>query len=101
MTAFNVFRILADVSHTSSKIILIWAIHSNSSAEGRVCFHVCHKTRLTRSTGVSLITQALYALVFCTRYLDIFTSSATGDGLHIWNFTLKVCLLKSANAKPC
>jgi ER lumen protein retaining receptor len=39
---------------------------------------------------VSLITQALYALVFCTRYLDIFTSSATKDAEHTWNFTLKV-----------
>ena len=30
----NVFRILGDVSHTASKCILIWAIHSNRSAEG-------------------------------------------------------------------
>jgi ER lumen protein retaining receptor len=70
---FNLFHILGDVSHTSSKLILIWAIHSNSSAE-----------------GVSLITQVLYALVFGTRYLDIFTSSATKDGWHTWNFSLKV-----------
>jgi hypothetical protein len=42
------------------------------------------------SPGVSLLTQALYALVFCSRYLDIFTSSATEDGWHKWNFTLKV-----------
>jgi hypothetical protein len=33
---FNVFHILGDVSHTSSKLILIWAIHSNSSAEGKL-----------------------------------------------------------------
>lgn len=32
---FNVFHILGDVSHTTSKLILIWAIHSNSSAEGK------------------------------------------------------------------
>jgi len=70
---FNLFHILGDVSHTSSKLILIWAIHSNSSAE-----------------GVSLITQVLYALVFGTRYLDIFTSSATKDGWHTWNFSLKI-----------
>lgn len=31
---FNLFHILGDVSHTSSKLILIWAIHANSSAEG-------------------------------------------------------------------
>lgn len=48
------------------------------------------QTWLIAWTGVSLITQALYALVFCTRYLDIFTSSATADGWHTWNFTLKV-----------
>ncbi|KAF2822477.1 hypothetical protein CC86DRAFT_372983 [Ophiobolus disseminans] len=73
MTVFNVFRVLGDVSHTASKAILIWAIHKNSSAE-----------------GVSLITQALYASVFCTRYLDIFTSPVTADGAHVWNFTLKL-----------
>jgi ER lumen protein retaining receptor len=33
---FNVFHILGDVSHTLSKLILIWAIHSNSSAEGPI-----------------------------------------------------------------
>jgi hypothetical protein len=32
---FNVFHVLGDVSHTVSKLILIWAIHGNSSAEGR------------------------------------------------------------------
>ncbi|KAH7092632.1 ER lumen protein retaining receptor-domain-containing protein [Paraphoma chrysanthemicola] len=70
---FNVFHIFGDISHTASKLILIWAIHSNSSAE-----------------GVSLISQSMYALVFCTRYLDIFTSSATADAWHTWNFTLKI-----------
>jgi hypothetical protein len=49
----NIFRILADFSHAASKITLMVAIHRNSSAE-----------------GVSLLTQLLYALVFCARYLD-------------------------------
>lgn len=31
---FNVFRVMGDLSHTGSKLILMWAIHSNSSAEG-------------------------------------------------------------------
>ncbi|MCJ1411516.1 hypothetical protein MMC19_005606 [Ptychographa xylographoides] len=65
----NVFRILGDVSHTVSKCILIWAIHSNKSAE-----------------GVSLITQALYVAVFCTRYLDLFW---VPPAVSLWNFTLK------------
>jgi ER lumen protein retaining receptor len=40
--------------------------------------------------GVSLITQVLYAIVFCSRYLDIFVTSATKDTGHVWNFTLKI-----------
>lgn len=31
---WNVFRLLADISHFSSKCILIWSIHTNKSAEG-------------------------------------------------------------------
>ncbi|EXJ87232.1 hypothetical protein A1O3_04191 [Capronia epimyces CBS 606.96] len=65
----NVFRILGDVSHTASKCILIYAIHSNQSAE-----------------GVSLITQILYIAVFCTRYLDLFW---VRPSLSWWNFILK------------
>lgn len=51
----NFFRLVGDLSHISSKCILIWAIHRNKSAE-----------------GVSLLTQMLYAAVFVTRYLDLF-----------------------------
>jgi ER lumen protein retaining receptor len=65
----NVFRILADVSHTASKCILIWAIHNNKSAE-----------------GVSLITQILYIAVFTTRYLDLFWVRPQASW---WNFILK------------
>ncbi|KAI9734791.1 MAG: hypothetical protein M1818_006778 [Claussenomyces sp. TS43310] len=61
---------MADVSHTLSKCILIFAIHRNRSAE-----------------GVSLITQALYAMVFCARYLNIFT---VRPGASYWNFYLKI-----------
>lgn len=32
----NFFRILADLTHALSKIILIFAIHRNRSAEGRL-----------------------------------------------------------------
>lgn len=65
----NVFRILGDVSHTASKCILIWAIHSNKSAE-----------------GVSLLTQILYIAVFTTRYLDLFWVPPQWSW---WNFILK------------
>ncbi|KAG9236438.1 ER lumen protein retaining receptor-domain-containing protein [Amylocarpus encephaloides] len=76
MPGMNIFRILADVAHTLSKCILIYAIHRNKSSE-----------------GVSLITQALYALVFMTRYVDIFDHYAWWS---VWNFTLKIFYLLSS-----
>jgi len=63
------------VSHTLSKCILIWAIHSNSSAE-----------------GVSLITQVFYCLVFLARYLDFFSAWH----LSAWNNTLKTFYVSSS-----
>ena len=72
----NVFRILGDLSHTSSKCILIWAIHHNRSAE-----------------GVSLLTQLLYILVFVTRYLDLFWVE---PWFSWWNFVLKIFYMLSS-----
>lgn len=40
--------------------------------------------------GVSLITQGLYALVFCTRYLDIFSEQSA------WNFIFKIFYISSS-----
>ncbi|GAB1729825.1 hypothetical protein NU195Hw_g8794t1 [Hortaea werneckii] len=72
----NVFRILADVSHTASKCILIYQIHHNKSAE-----------------GVSLLTQLLYILVFGTRYLDLFW---VPPSMSWWNFILKIFYITSS-----
>ncbi len=73
LTSYQIFRILGDVSHTLSKCILIFAIHRNHSTE-----------------GVSLITQALYCLVFIARYLDLF------NYFRWWNTTLKVFYILSS-----
>ncbi|KAG6038300.1 hypothetical protein E4U41_004376 [Claviceps citrina] len=73
MVSFNIFRILGDLSHLASKGILISSIHRNRSAE-----------------GVSLITQGLYALVFCTRYLDIFREKI------LWNLIFKIVYIVSS-----
>ncbi|KAI9830307.1 MAG: hypothetical protein M1826_004918 [Phylliscum demangeonii] len=75
MAVMNIFRILGDVSHTLSKCILIVAIHRNHSAE-----------------GVSLITQALYGLVFVTRYLDLLSVGSWTwwrTMVGVWNVVLK------------
>ncbi|CZT22453.1 related to endoplasmic reticulum retention receptor [Ramularia collo-cygni] len=72
----NIFRILGDVSHSASKIILIWSCHNNKSAE-----------------GVSLLTQLLYILVFGSRYLDLFW---VPPSVNLWNFVLKICYISSS-----
>ncbi|ORY55472.1 ER lumen protein retaining receptor [Pseudomassariella vexata] len=73
MGAWNIFRIMGDLSHILSKCILIFAIHRNRSAE-----------------GVSMITQVLYGVVFITRYLDVFTESSA------WNLFFKIFYIFSS-----
>ncbi|KAK6410467.1 hypothetical protein LTR95_018199 [Oleoguttula sp. CCFEE 5521] len=74
--SMNVFRIFGDLSHMASKIILITAIHRNSSAE-----------------GVSLLTQLLYGLVFVTRYVDLLW---TVPWRAAWNFVFKITYLSTS-----
>jgi hypothetical protein len=47
-------------------------------------------------TGVSLITQMLYIMVFCTRYLDLFYSHPFANWHATWNFTLKLFYIGSS-----
>ncbi|RYP20414.1 hypothetical protein DL765_002790 [Monosporascus sp. GIB2] len=70
---WNIFRISGDISHIVSKCILIFAIHRNRSAE-----------------GVSMITQILYAVVFCSRYTDLFSET------YAWNVFFKVFYILSS-----
>jgi len=56
----NAYRLTGDLCHLASKVILILTIHLRKSAE-----------------GISLLTQMLYALVFLTRYTDIFSPHAS------------------------
>lgn len=89
MAVWNVFRFLGDISHTISKCILIWAIHSNRSAEGQPhprLRRIAYQLTDVLSLGVSLLTQALYVLVFLTRYLDLFWTKPSDSE---WNFSLK------------
>lgn len=79
MPSVTIFRILADLSHMSSKGILIWAIHSNKSAE-----------------GVSLLTQLLYVLVFITRYLDLFFYNPFASWITIWNTIFKIVFITTS-----
>ncbi|KAJ7610158.1 ER lumen protein retaining receptor-domain-containing protein [Roridomyces roridus] len=70
----NPFRAAGDCVHFASKCILIWSIHRNNSAE-----------------GISLLTQAMYALVFIMRYIDLFFR-----WVSLYNFAMKIIYIASA-----
>ncbi|KFX96131.1 hypothetical protein V497_01654 [Pseudogymnoascus sp. VKM F-4516 (FW-969)] len=72
----NIWRILADLTHALSKCILIFAIHRNRSSE-----------------GVSVVSQALYVVVFCTRYIDLFWKDPRAN---YWNFIFKIFYIVSS-----
>ncbi|KAJ4843932.1 ER lumen protein-retaining receptor A [Turnera subulata] len=72
----NVFRFLGDMTHLISILILLLKIYATKSC-----------------SGISLKTQELYALVFLTRYLDLFT-----DFISVYNSFMKVVFVGTSLA---
>lgn len=70
----NIFRLAADFSHVLSIILLLHKIHTSKSA-----------------AGISFKTQALYALVFVTRYIDLFIHY-----ISLYNTILKIVFLTTS-----
>ncbi|KAF1884043.1 hypothetical protein Lal_00013003 [Lupinus albus] len=70
----NIFRLSGDMTHLASVLVLLLKIHTIKSC-----------------AGVSLKTQELYALVFASRYLDIFTNYVS-----LYNTTMKLIFLGSS-----
>ncbi|KAM4721558.1 ER lumen protein-retaining receptor 3 [Rhinophrynus dorsalis] len=70
----NVFRILGDVSHLLAIIILLMKMWKTKSC-----------------AGISAKSQLLFALVFTTRYLDLFTTY-----ISVYNTVMKVIFLLCA-----
>ncbi|CDO74701.1 hypothetical protein BN946_scf184847.g9 [Trametes cinnabarina] len=70
----NIFRLLGDLSHLASILILLQKIRSTRSCR-----------------GISFKTQALYATVFITRYLDLFY-----DWVSLYNFAMKIFFIASS-----
>jgi ER lumen protein retaining receptor len=70
----NIFRLTADMTHLMSIVVLLLKIHTIKSC-----------------AGISLKTQELYALVFATRYLDLFTVF-----LSLYNTVMKLIFLSSS-----
>ncbi|KAL5332241.1 ER lumen protein retaining receptor-domain-containing protein [Aspergillus crustosus] len=71
----NIFRLLADFSHLASIFILLQKMKTSSSC-----------------SGLSFKSQALYLMVFVTRYLDLFW--AFTDSLY--NTTFKILFIGSS-----
>ncbi|CAD6568264.1 MAG: endoplasmic reticulum retention protein, partial [Cyphobasidiales sp. Tagirdzhanova-0007] len=71
----NIFRLLGDLSHLASILILIQKIHKSRSCR-----------------GISFKTQALYLVVFATRYIDLFT----GPYYSVYNTIMKLIFLASS-----
>ncbi|PKA63833.1 ER lumen protein retaining receptor [Apostasia shenzhenica] len=67
----NIFRLAGDMMHLMSVIVLLLKVHTIKSC-----------------AGISLKTQELYALVFVSRYLNIFT-----DFISLYNTIMKLIFL--------
>ncbi|XP_047319313.1 ER lumen protein-retaining receptor-like [Impatiens glandulifera] len=70
----NIFRLAADMTHLASILVLLLKIHTIKSC-----------------AGISLKTQELYAIVFVTRYLDLFSSHVS-----LYNTFMKMIFLASS-----
>ena len=81
----NVFRLVGDLLHLVSFFLLLWKIHVKRSCVGRAS--VAANVGLTVA-GISLKSQILYAIVFSTRYLDLFFNF-----LSLYNSIMKVVFI--------
>ncbi|RVW83765.1 ER lumen protein-retaining receptor A [Vitis vinifera] len=72
----NIFRLAGDMTHLMSILVLLLKIYATKSC-----------------SGISLKTQELYALVFLTRYLDLFT-----DFISVYNTVMKLVFIGSSLA---
>ncbi|KAL4789384.1 ER lumen protein retaining receptor-domain-containing protein [Aspergillus venezuelensis] len=71
----NIFRLLADFSHLASIFVLLQKMKSSSSC-----------------SGLSFKSQALYLMVFVTRYLDLFWAFTDS----FYNTTFKLLFISSS-----
>ncbi|KAI8525719.1 hypothetical protein RHMOL_Rhmol13G0251800 [Rhododendron molle] len=72
----NIFRLAGDMTHLISILVLLLKIYATKTC-----------------SGISLKTQELYALVFVTRYLDLFT-----DFISVYNTVMKLVFIGSTLA---
>lgn len=70
----NIFRFVADASHVASILLLLWKIRTSNSI-----------------AGLSFKTQALYVIVYITRYLDLFFKFHS-----LYNSVMKILFIASS-----
>jgi ER lumen protein retaining receptor len=86
----NLFRLAGDTCHLTSKLLLLYKIRSSHNAVSKrrnsATFALVHNAQVpapnlihfvhhcpTCAAGISFKTQKLLLIVFCCRYLDLFT----------------------------
>ncbi len=83
----NLFRFLGDFSHFVAIIILLTKMWKTRSCAGWFVFILCV------FSGISGKAQIAFAIVFSTRYLDLFTSF-----ISVYNTVAKILFIASAYA---
>lgn len=74
----NIFRLIGDLSHLLAILLLLWKIWKSRSC-----------------AGISGKSQCLFALVFLTRYVDLFTSFVS-----LYNTVMK-CIFVASTVATC
>lgn len=92
-TRLLTFALTGDLAHLASIFIIVHKIHNTRSCRGM--FFSCPRARRRGSDmavpGISFKTQALYVLVFLTRYIDLFY-----HWISLYNFVMKVFFIASS-----
>lgn len=101
--SMNIFRLAGDMSHVFSIILLLLRLQVAKNANGEYISGLTREcsdrnrdginVRAMCFTGVSLKTQELFLIVFCTRYLDLFTRF-----ISMYNSVMKVLYIGTTGA---
>jgi len=89
----NPFRLAGDLFHLLAIIILLVKIWQTRSCSGKGLGNLKYVLRNCNVTGISGKSQVLYALVFTTRYLDLFLNFVS-----IYNTTMKIIFILATYA---
>lgn len=92
----NIFRLTGDLSHLVAILILlskIWRTRSCSGITSHSIWNTKKRSNLSIPffKGISGKSQILFALVFLTRYLDLFTHF-----ISVYNTTMKIFYIASS-----